>query len=306
MIEHITGTQTSATLNWTGKTTRTKLYDDMIISFKLPYNSGANPNLELSLYDGTSTGQISIYSDTTYFAANDEVQLTYSSKKDGRVGWYTKEVYDGQYKMPIFECYSSIYNSEKYIANDNITVTTGKQYIVRFAYGNTYEGSLTIRVNYAMAAPLYINDKPTSATNYRIDPGYYSISYDGTNWYLRTDGKLNADILGTANKAVGDENGDRISTTYAKTGEFAVVTGTTNSATGWSSYIDYPTGFDYTNSQVISFEVNVTNSWRTGVGVNNSSFTRTFVAIDSTGIRLYNADSGLYSVPFRVTLRKLS
>lgn len=306
MNKLIIGTQTESTLNWTGVTSRNYLYDDMVITFKLPYSCSANPTLNLELFDGTTTGPIQIYSDKIYFAAGDEFHLTYSSVKDGRVGWYTKEVYDGDYGMPIFESWTSADNAQKYIANENITVVSGGHYVVRFAYGNTAVGPLTIRVNYAIAAPLYINDLPSSATNYAFDPGYYYLKYDGTNYYIRTDGKLNADITGTSNRAINDEDGNPISTTYYKAGGFAHVTGTLNSTSDWSSYVSYPSGFSFSNSQIISLEINYSNSWRMGVGISSSTINRTFAAMDSNGIRVYNNDSNLYSCPFRICLRKLS
>lgn len=57
---------------------------------------------------------------------------------------------------------------------------------------NTYAGALTLNVNLEGAKPIYINGAASSATNYTLPKGTYIVFYDGTNYYFRTDGKIQA------------------------------------------------------------------------------------------------------------------
>ena len=55
---------------------------------------------------------------------------------------------------------------------------------------NTYQGALTLNINSAGAKPIYINGTVSSSTNYTLPNGTYFVFYDGTNYYFRTDGKI--------------------------------------------------------------------------------------------------------------------
>jgi hypothetical protein len=61
---------------------------------------------------------------------------------------------------------------------------------VNFRYANTKAGAITLNINSTGAKPLYINGSPSSSTNYSFPAGSYLVFYDGTNYYLRTDGLL--------------------------------------------------------------------------------------------------------------------
>ena len=66
---------------------------------------------------------------------------------------------------------------------------------------NSSAGAITLNVNSKGAKPIYINGAASSSSNYTLPAGSYIIFYDGTNYYFRTDGKLTANITGTANTA---------------------------------------------------------------------------------------------------------
>lgn len=55
---------------------------------------------------------------------------------------------------------------------------------------NTVKGALTLNVNGKGAKPIYINGSASSASNYTMPAGTYLVYYDGTNYHLRTDGKI--------------------------------------------------------------------------------------------------------------------
>lgn len=55
---------------------------------------------------------------------------------------------------------------------------------------NTSASALTLSINSSTAKPIYINGTASSATNYTLPAGTYIVFYDGTNFYFRTDGKI--------------------------------------------------------------------------------------------------------------------
>ena len=55
---------------------------------------------------------------------------------------------------------------------------------------NTSASELTLSINSSTAKPIYINGTASSATNYTLPAGTYIVFYDGTNFYFRTDGKI--------------------------------------------------------------------------------------------------------------------
>jgi hypothetical protein len=81
------------------------------------------------------------------------------------------------------------------------TATANSYVHVNFRYANTSATALTLNINSKGAKPIYINGTASSTTNYTLPAGPYIAYYDGTNYYFRTDGKLTANITGTANTA---------------------------------------------------------------------------------------------------------
>ena len=57
-------------------------------------------------------------------------------------------------------------------------------------YSNTATSALTLNVASKGAKPIYINGEPSSSTNHTLPAGIYIVYYDGTNYYFRTDGKI--------------------------------------------------------------------------------------------------------------------
>ena len=68
---------------------------------------------------------------------------------------------------------------------------TANSYIfINFRYANTYAGAITLNIDNKGAYPIYINGEASSSTNYNLLAGPYLCYFDGTNYYFRTDGKL--------------------------------------------------------------------------------------------------------------------
>ena len=78
-------------------------------------------------------------------------------------------------------------------ANCSLYAAQANSYLhVLIGSNNTSASALTLNVNSEGAKPIYINGTASSATNYTLPKGTYIVFYDGTNYYFRTDGKIQA------------------------------------------------------------------------------------------------------------------
>ena len=116
-----------------------------------------------------------------------------------------------------------------------------KSYIqVIITAANTYAGAITLNINGRGAKPIYINGAASSSTNYTLPAGSYFVYYNGTNYYFRTDGKLEGVGLAgtpTAPTAAAGTNTTQIATTAfvttAVANQCGVRTGISNSKYGY-------------------------------------------------------------------------
>ena len=74
--------------------------------------------------------------------------------------------------------------------------TAGKYFQVMMIYDNTAQSALTFSLGGSGNKPLYINGEVSSASNYTLPKGLYMVYYDGTNFYFRTDNKIDANVIG--------------------------------------------------------------------------------------------------------------
>ena len=70
------------------------------------------------------------------------------------------------------------------------TATANTYLHLVIVYANTSASALTLNVNSTNAATIYINGVVSSATNYTLPAGSYIAFYDGTYWYINTDGTI--------------------------------------------------------------------------------------------------------------------
>lgn len=76
-------------------------------------------------------------------------------------------------------------------ANCTLYAAQANSYLhVLIGSNNISASALTLNVNSEGAKPIYINGTASSATNYTLPKGTYIVFYDGTNYYFRTDGKI--------------------------------------------------------------------------------------------------------------------
>lgn len=69
-------------------------------------------------------------------------------------------------------------------------LTANRYTVITFTNANTYAGAVTLNINSRGAKPLYIDGKASSSTNYAFAAGSYIVWYDGTNYYLTTNGNI--------------------------------------------------------------------------------------------------------------------
>ena len=79
-------------------------------------------------------------------------------------------------------------------------------------------------------------------------------------------------------------------------GQFADTIGTFN-------HIDYPTGYNSTNSYIVGFEIYM-GGWRTGQGIANNNSCRSFALLSQSYIDVYTDDNDYKSLNVRITLMK--
>jgi hypothetical protein len=190
--ELIEGTQTAATGLWTGVTKESALYDGMHILYRLPYAGSGNASLNLTLATGAQTGDKPVYRYgtthvTTHYVAGSVVGLTYLADADA---WYADADYTISATYTSGYCTTGKTTAAKAASMTYFALHPNEWVFVNFRYANTKAGAITLNINSTGAKPLYINGSPSSSTNYSFPAGSYLVFYDGTNYYLRTDGLL--------------------------------------------------------------------------------------------------------------------
>lgn len=199
MAEYVIGTQTADTNKWTGKTSRTYLFENMTILYKLPTNSPSSSlSLNLTLFDGSKSGEIPVRSNYSSFNKDDEFVLTYSSVRSGTATWYTEDIYSVDDSVSILYCQTAGSSSSKVCNNTSVKVKSNSTYTVQFLNANTVKGALTLNINNTGAKPIYVNGTVSSVSNYDIPAGTYNVFYDGSSYKLRTGGS----IAGIADEAI--------------------------------------------------------------------------------------------------------
>lgn len=84
---------------------------------------------------------------------------------------------------------------------------------------------------------------------------------------------------------------------------FKIVAGNFSATDGFSSNYSYPAGFTINNCSILSINVTTgTGQYRSGTGINNTSFYRTFAQMDTGGIKAYNNDPNNYGAGFKILL----
>ena len=92
--------------------------------------------------------------------------------------------------IPSGHCTTAAATAAKTASFTYYTATAKRVFQINFRYANSAKSALTLNINSTGAKPIYINGKASSSSNYTIPAGPYLAYYDGTNYYINTDGYL--------------------------------------------------------------------------------------------------------------------
>jgi hypothetical protein len=157
-------------------------------------NTAKNPTLNVN---GTGAKPICQYGTTaagtstvTSWRAGAAVMLTY----DG-VSWLRHDWQDNNSNtIPTAYC-STVADTAAKVASCSGYTLTAKTYLhLLLVNANTSASALTLNVNKQGAKTIYINGTASSTSNYTLPAGSYLTYYDGSAYYIRTDGKLPGSI----------------------------------------------------------------------------------------------------------------
>ena len=133
---------------------------------------------------------------------------TAASTSDGTSGWRAGSVhmftYDGTgwirhfwentNTIPSGYCTTAAETAAKTASCTDYALKTNSYLHLIIKTANTSKTALTLNVNGKGAKPIYINGAASSTSNYTLPAGSYITFYNGTNYYIRTDGKLPGSI----------------------------------------------------------------------------------------------------------------
>lgn len=164
----------------------TALYAGLKIAYKWPCTGGSSStylninnlgNVYIRRNDGNITSHIP--QNSVCFMAYDGTYWRWADYNSD--SWVTSM---GGY------CSTGAGTAAKVAESTNTVLTAGMAMLVRFTNTNSAASKLTLNVNSQGAKDLYINGKISSATNYTLPAGEHWCFYDGTNWYVWTDGTV--------------------------------------------------------------------------------------------------------------------
>jgi len=169
------------------------------------YNATTSDPVKLNV-NGTGEKQIYYNSSATPTGTN--------TTAFGYANQYRYYMYDGTYwvfmglsyhdnTFPSAYCSTSSGTAAKTASCSGYSLLTKSYLHIVVTNANTSASALTLNVNGKGAKYIYINGVRSSSSNYTLPAGSYIIYYDGTSYYFRTDGKLTADITGTASNVTG-------------------------------------------------------------------------------------------------------
>ena len=204
-IEFIVGTWTATSGTWTGVSKEQVLVDGKQILLYLPYAGSGNATLNLTLANGNTTGAKSCYWSgtsrlTTHYGQYQIARLVYKKALtiNGNTyeGWWASDRDTNSTYSGMVDAYlNNAADAAKSASSTNFKLTSGVTIMLANNAANTKNAALTLNVNGTGAKTLYINGSASSASNYTIPVGTFPCYYDGTNWYLWTDGTFQVSQL---------------------------------------------------------------------------------------------------------------
>ena len=311
IIEYIRGEQSSATSTWIGDTEQDKLYDGMTIMYYLPKDStSSDVTLNLTLPDGSTTGAKNVYYNGSVrmadqYEAYSQILLTYHANYEingtNYTGWW-HDIDKGGGTVACAICTSSGATVAKEAEATGYALRTNNIFVITFTESNSAT-SFTLNVNGTGAKSVYINGASNGSGNTTLPAGTYLCYYDGSLYYLRTDGRLpipseaESGIITRSSGATLDySHGYRSSnviTVYGKVSYSTSIASGSNIFEGTISALYYPPydveTFAYYQGHAIGIRiqptgaVTVRNASSSSVTINDGiQFSVTYVVFDST------------------------
>ena len=187
-----------------------ELLPGTIVGVKFTYtNTYASATDNPITLNVNNTGAKNIWYNTTHSGAGNTGAAT---QIYGVANRYTFYMYDGTYWVwinygvldgntnTVPTAYSTTVagTAAKVATCTNYNLLAKSYTILLISTTNTAASALTLNINSKGAKPIYINGTASSASNHTMPAGSYLVYYDGTNYYIRTDGKITGDITGNA------------------------------------------------------------------------------------------------------------
>lgn len=136
---------------------------------------------------------------TTHFNSAYTWLLIYDSTRvDGGCWVAYWGYYSDSNTIPSAYCTTAAGTAAKAASFSGYALLDESHFMLVISTTNTVKGAITLNVNSKGAKPIYINGTASSASNYTMPAGTYFVYYDGTNYYVRTDGKITGSITGDA------------------------------------------------------------------------------------------------------------
>ena len=152
-------------------------------------------------------------------------------------------------------------------------------------------------------------DAATTLAGYGITDAYTKTQVDGMIPSVPSAYTSNPEMDGTASpgSSAAWARGDHVhptDTSRMPAAKFAFVSGTFPSSTGYATTVSYPTGFDKSNSFIVSWNVTYRGTWRTGYGAYTDATGRYFWNLNNDGIQGYNSASAGYGESWKLLLMR--
>lgn len=208
-------------------------------------NSASSPTLNVN---GTGAKNICQYgttaigteTTTTGWRAGSIQTFTYDGTSWVRDYWNNTTYYN-----TAVTCSTAADTAAKVGSASAYDLTNTKHFILMLNTANSYAGAITLNINDKGAKPIYINGSASSSSNYTLPAGMYIVYYDGTNYYIRTDGKITGSITGSSSTTI---------TATATDDDVVVLTGTngTNKVTFDAKHAEKGPANGYTSGNTVT------------------------------------------------------
>jgi hypothetical protein len=216
----------------------------VIVKFKNA-NSASSPTLKVNNTDAKPICQygstaIGTGTTTTGWRAGSIQTFTYDGTSWVRDYWNNTTYYN-----TAVTCSTAAGTAAKVGSASAYDLTNTKHFILMLNTANSYAGAITLNINDKGAKPIYINGSASSSSNYTLPAGMYIVYYNGTNYYIRTDGKITGSITGSSSTTI---------TATATDDDVVILTGTngTNKVTFDAKHAEKGPADGYTSGNTVT------------------------------------------------------